>query len=575
MSDFFRFLSFADTIRSWVIVVAGILAGPLVGSAVVSCASNPGIADEVSERPNIVWITIEDMSPRLPSYGDSTAATPNIDRLAGRGVRYTSFFATVPVCAPARSSIITGMYPTSYGAQHMRTMRRTAALSEITDPELLAIPTYEAVPPPDVRVFSEILRAHGYYATNRGKHDYQFEAPVTAWDESSSRAHWRNRPDSDQPFFSVFNIGTTHESQVWERADEPLNIDPQRVELPPYYPDSPVIRRDLARHYNNIQLMDAEVGEILQQLEEDGLLDETIVFYFSDHGDGLPRAKRWLYDSGLHVPFIIRWPDGRGGGSVDESLHSFVDLAPTMLSLAGIPIPDYVHGQAFLGAASASPRRYVFASKDRMDPALDNARAVRDHRFKYIFNYHPERPFVQYLPYRDQMELMQELHRHHEEGLLRGPQQLWFRQTKPVEELYDTVNDPHEINNLADDPAYLEKLEELREALRTWQDETRDLALIPEPELIKKLWPPNGIQPRTAPVSIDYPGTHFQEAVSVSLSTPTEGASIGYRINEDPVWYVYTGPIRLTDTATLRVQAHRIGFKPSPVDSVRFVKTAA
>lgn len=545
----------------------------LIGISFLSgCVSEAGDPAETLQRPNILWITVEDLSPHFPSYGDSTVQTENIDRLAAEGQRYTRFFATVPVCAPARSSIITGMYPTSYGAQHMRTMTRTAALSDITDPELLAIPTYEAVPPPEVKLFPEILREHGYYTTNNSKQDYQFVAPVTAWDESSGRAHWRNRPDPDQPFFAVFNITTTHESQVWERADDPLEVDPAAVKVPPYYPDTPVVRRDLARHFNNVRIMDAQVGEILQQLEDDGLQDETIVFFFSDHGDGLPRAKRWLYDSGLHVPFIVRWPDGRNAGTTDDELHSFIDLAPTILSLADIPIPTYMQGQPFLGARQASPRQYVFATKDRMDPALDNARAVRDKQFKYIYNYHPDRPFVHFLPYRDRMPLMQELHRYNKEGLLTGPQKLWFRKTKPPEELYDTVNDPYEINNLADVPAYRDKLEELRGALQQWQEETGDLGIIPETDLIKKLWPPDGVQPETAPVEMQYSDTEFEDAVTVTLASPTDGASIGYRLNDGPTWQVYTEPFQVTENATLFVQAHRIGFKPSRIDSVQFRK---
>ncbi len=210
--------------------------------------------------------------------------------------------------------------------------------------------------------------------------------------------------------------------------------------------------------------MDQRVGEILDELEEAGLLDETIVFFFSDHGDGLPRMKRWIYDSGLRVPFIIRWPDGRGAGTVNDELVSFVDLAPTMLSITGLPIPDHLQGQSFLGEQKAPPRKYVFAARDRMDPAIDNMRAVRDRRFKYIRNYMPERPYVQFLPYRDRMGIMQVLLEMDATGALEGPERLWFRKTKPLEELYDTEVDPHEIDNLAEDPDYAEKLAELRAA---------------------------------------------------------------------------------------------------------------
>ena len=535
-------------------------------------------AQATSERPNILWITVEDMSPRLPAYGDSTVSTPHISRLAEEGIVYENAFVVAPVCAPSRASILTGLYPTSFGAQHMRTMRRTSSIDDVTDPELLAIPTYEAVPPPEVKAFTEYLRAAGYYTTNNSKEDYQFTTPVTAWDASSDTAHWRNRPDPEQPFFAVFNFTTTHESRVWRHADDPWLIDTAKVEVPPYYPDTPVIRRDVARHYNNIHVMDGEVGEILQQLEEDGLTDETIIFFYSDHGDGLPRAKRWLYDSGLHVPLIVRFPEGRfpdgqEAGAREDDLVSLIDLPPTMLSLLGLPIPAYMQGQAFLGAAKAAPRRYIYAAKDRMDPALDNARAVRDKRFKYIYNHHPERPFVQFLPYRDQMALMQELHRLNEADELEGPPALWFRETKPPEELYDTAADPHEIRNLAGDSTYTAKLHALRAAFRVWERQTGDLGLIPETTLVKKLWPPDGVQPQTEPVQFAYADSVFSDVVTVTLASPTEGASIAYALNGGTDWKLYTEPIRLTESAMLRAQAIRIGYQHSAVRAVRFAKT--
>ncbi len=525
----------------------------------LSCASEP------SPLPpyNIVWITVEDMSPHLAAYGDSVAYTPHIDRLAREGVRYTHVFSISGVCAPSRAALITGMYPTTIGAQHMRTMRRTSALADITDPELLAIPTYEAVPPPEVKAFTEYLRANNYYTTNRAKEDYQFRRPITAWDASSNEAHWRNRP-AGQPFFSVFNIATTHESRVWGHADHPWLIDTTRVTVPPYYPDTPIIRRDVARHYNNIQEMDAQVGEVLAQLEEDGLMDRTIIFFFSDHGDGLPRAKRWLYDSGLHVPLLIRWPDGRDAGTIDEELISFIDFAPTMLSLLDIPIPEHMQGQAFLGAQQGEPRTYIFAARDRMDPVQDNARAVRDKRFKYIRNYQPEKPFVQFLPYRDRMGLMQELLRLDAEGELVGAPALWFRKTKPVEELYDTQNDPHEIVNLADDPAYQDKLEELRAAHLRWKAETHDWGLMPETELVKRLWPPDGLQPQTEPVTFTA-SREGSDGTTVHLTCATEGASIAYRLGEEGRWLLYTDPLPIPTATTLYAQAIRIGFKHSEI----------
>lgn len=524
-------------------------------------------AIEPESRPNIVWITVEDMSPRLAAFGDSTASTPNIDRLASEGVRYTNVYSVSGVCAPSRAALITGMYPTTIGAQHMRTMSRTSAIADIKDPELLAIPTYEAVPRPEVKCFTEYLRAEGYYCTNNSKEDYQFRRPITAWDESGREAHWKNRIDKNAPFFAVFNSNITHESQVWQRADEPMRIDPAAVTLPPYYPDHPIVRRDLARHYSNIELMDQWVGGILDELEDAGLMDNTIILFFSDHGDGLPRMKRWVYDSGLHVPLIIRWPDGRNAGSINDDLISFIDFAPTMLSLVGQPIPGHVQGQAFLGDQKAQPRSYIFAARDRMDPAIDNMRAVRDKQYKYIRNYMPERPYVQFLPYRDRMGLMKTLLEMDKAGTLSGPERLWFRKTKPLEELYDTESDPHEINNLANDPAYAEKLTELRTAHENWKVETNDWGLIPETELKKRLWPPNGEQPVTARVTFKQEKLD-DERTRILLGSATQGASIAYAINSKTHWSLFTAPVELKKGDTLYAQAIRIGYAHSPVDSL-------
>jgi len=514
-----------------------------------------------SFSPSILWITCEDMSPRLGCYDDPLARTPNIDKLSTAGIRYTNVYSVSGVCGPSRSCLITGMYPTTTGAMHMRTMTRTASLSKITDPELLAIPTYEAVPAPEVRCFPEYLRAAGYYCSNNQKKDYQFREPVTTWDESSNKAHWRNRKPG-QPFFAVFNITTTHESQVWKRANDPSYTKPEDVEVPPYYPDSPIIRKDIARHYDNIALMDERVGEILAQLKEDALEDSTIVFFYSDHGDGLPRAKRWIFDSGIKVPLIIKYPNAQFAGKTTDELVSFLDFAPTVLSLTGLDIPDYIQGQAFAGPEKAELREYIYCAHDRMDPAMENQRGVRDKRYKYIRNYMPERPYVQFLPYRDQMELMQELFRYEKEGLLNQTQSIWFQKTKPEEELYDTQTDPWEVNNLADDPGYKDILEKLREVHLKWKADTWDWGTIPETELIKRLWPPDGIQPTTA-----QPAFRIKDLengrMKVEIVSGTRGASIGYRIGDADKWMVYHKPLELSKPVAIHAIAHRIGFNPS------------
>ncbi len=510
-------------------------------------------------RPNIVWISTEDLSPRLGAYGDPLANTPNIDRLAREGARYTNAFTTAGVCAPSRSAIITSMYQTAIGTHHMRTSWVGPGLTP-----------YSAVPPPYVKAFTEYLRAAGYYTTNNSKTDYQFapindsRQPLTAWDDSSPSAHWRNRPDPNQPFFAVFNSIRTHESKVWPDSTEPAVLDPARVTVPPYYPDTPVVRRDIARHYDNIARMDVWVGEILAQLEADGLMDNTIIFFWGDHGDGLPRAKRWLYDSGLHVPLIVRFPDGRNAGRADDRLLSLLDLGPTVLALAGVDLPVHFQGRPFLGVSAAPEREYIFAARDRHDESYDMVRAARDKRFKYIRNYYPLLPYVLNIPYRDRMPLMQELLRLNAEDKLEGPQKLWFRHPRPPEELYDTQADPHEINNLAHDPAFQEVMKRMRRAMDAWRADVGDLGDIPESEMIERMWP-GGVQPMTvAPTIATREGAGDRELL-VTIYSPTQGASIAYTLEpgDDPHWLLYTGPLRVNAPATIRARTVRYGWAES------------
>lgn len=516
--------------------------------------------DEAKNPPNILWITNEDMSPRLGAYGDSIVQTPFLDAFFNESLKFTNAFSVSGVCAPSRSSLITGLYPTAYGAQHMRTLRRTSAIDEITDPELLVIPTYEAVPPVGATTVAEILRRNGYYTTNNSKTDYQFETPITAWDENGKKAHWRNRPDQNQPFFSVFNAMITHESRVWKNADLPLLVDPDAITVPPYYPDNEVVRKDMAIHYSNIIRMDSIVGKILTELKEDGLADNTIVFYFSDHGDGLPRMKRWTYDSGIKVPLGIKIPNSNQGGKETDRLVSFVDFAPTVLSLAGIPIPDYMQGKAFLGNQEAEPREYIFASHDRMDPSLHCIRTIRDKRYKYMKNFMPERPYIQFLPYRDQMPIMQEILKMKADGTANDVQSLWLADTKPNEELYDLENDHHEINNLAENPDYIQIKKRLKTALEQWITDNDDPLTLPETEIVKKLWPPEGKQPITKKPIIEMKDNYL------SIKSATEGASIAFQQNESigsNHWKLYTEPLAITNIDSLKAVAIRIGFKQS------------
>ncbi|MFQ6035130.1 MAG: sulfatase-like hydrolase/transferase [Sedimentisphaerales bacterium] len=443
------------------------------------------------ERPNILWITCEDINPYLGCYGDTYAITPNLDKLASEGILYTNAYATAPVCAPARSCLITGVYATTLGTQHLR--------SEINLPkQIKCAPAY--------------LRAAGYYCSNNYKKDYNF-TDVGVWDESSHEAHWRKRKPG-QPFFSVFNFTSTHQGQI-NGSDEEFftkyssklkpeeRHDPAKVKLPPYYPDTPMIRKIWARYYDLITFMDKQVGDLLAQLEEDGLANNTIVFFFSDHGLGVPRHKRTLYDSGLHVPLIIRFParyqsfspvkagqgapkrnlSRLGNPQKTDRLVSFVDFAPTVLSLAGLPIPDYMQGRAFLGPQAGPPRKYVFGAASRVDEVYELSRCVRDKRYKYIRNYMPHLPYVQPSEYPDRAEIMQELRRAVKEGRLSRVQKLFWQPTKPIEELYDTQADPHELRNLADSSQHRRILERMRRVHRKWMSRTRDIGLLPEAEM--------------------------------------------------------------------------------------------
>lgn len=557
-------------------------------------------------RPNILWISFEDTNPFYGCYGDPVARTPNVDRLAAEGCRWPNAFSTAGVCAPARSAIITGMYPISIGTHHMRTTHTEAAAPELPTP-------YSAVVPHYVKCFTEYLRAAGYYCTNNVKTDYQFTPPLTAWDECSRKAHWRNRPDKDQPFFAVFNLDRTHESGMWPKEGEDLSRwDLSAIPLPPYFPDTPKMRLAMARMYANIEHNDTLLGRLLEQLREDGLEENTIVFHWSDHGP-LPRGKRWPYDAGVHVPLIVRWPGHLAPGSVNEQLVSTIDLGPTVLSLAGVPIPPHLQGRAFLGEQAAPPRRYVYMSRDRYDQDYDMVRAVRDKRFKYIRHYYPNTPYMIWVSYLNRHPIMQELWRLYLAGELTGPQKLLF-EPRPVEELYDTTADPHEINNLAADPAYADELQRLRQALEEWRREVGDMGEIAEAEMVRR-WYPGGKQPKTAapvfvPLTVDSPAVtaltapaapsheshetttpapaeapaaplHAKLAApaAVQLYCATQGASIAYTLEPNtlepntqapleqsphPRWLLYTAPIRLPlGQTTVRAKAIRIGYADS------------
>ena len=427
------------------------------------------------ERPNILWITSEDNSPYLGCYGDRLALTPNLDRLAAEGVRYRNAFANAPVCSAARSTLITGMYACSLGIHNHRSKVRV---------------------PDAFRLYPDYLRDAGYYCTNNSKTDYNIiRKGVRSWNESSNKAHYKNRKRG-QPFFAIFNTTLSHEGQLTEQAvsrrrkqgilPPKPRLAPEDVKLPPYHADTPVVRRDWAIYYDNVTLMDREVGRLLKELDDAGLAEDTIVFYYSDHGGALPRGKRNIHDSGTRVPLIIRFPKkwahlapARPGQWIDDPV-SFVDFPATVFSLAGVPIPKHFEGCPFLGKQAAKPRDHVFLFRARMDERYDTARAVRDRRYRYVRNYSPHRPWGQQYSYPFRvMPSMGSWYEAYRKGQC-NPVQARYWQAKPSEELYDIKGDPYEVNNLVDDRRHAARLEHMRETLRKDIVRIRDTGFIPE-----------------------------------------------------------------------------------------------
>ena len=433
------------------------------------------------KRPNILWITVEDISPDLGCYGDPLAHTPALDALASKGFRYTHAIANAPVCAPARNAIITGMYPSSMGTLHMRSFSNSMKSSGRI--------------PEDIKLYPEVLRSTGYYCTNNSKEDYNFNLRREIWDESGKSAHWKNRPDKHSPFFSVFNLTMTHEScinnkekheRVTQDLPDHLRTDPQKIVVPPYYPNTPEVKTLLARHYDNIATMDTVVEKLLKELKDAGESENTIVFFYSDHGTGLPRHKRWLFDTGVKVPLIVYIPKqykgfypAEPGGEVDQ-LISFIDLAPTVIELAGAKIPKTMQGQAFLGKDLKPERDYVFLARGRMDERYDIQRGVRSKRYKYLRYYEPNKPFIQYMNTPEGGPLMTALREAEKMGTLKSEGKQLFAATKPTESLFDLTQDPMEFNDLANDPSMREKLAQLRTVHDQWMKEVLDVGLIPE-----------------------------------------------------------------------------------------------
>jgi uncharacterized sulfatase len=463
-------------------------------------------AQEAVPRPNILWLLAEDFSPHLGCYGDPDAITPAIDALADDGLRYTRAYSHAPVCAPARSTLFTGMSPACLGSQQMRTV---------------------VAKPDHVRCFTEYLHDAGYYCFNgmslggkdhnrgvQSKDDFNFRTPSGTWDarftprmtdpEQIRKAHWSACTDG-QPFFGLIGFVCTHQSQ-YGRTETPKQArhliplvkdnelkDRARLTIPPYHPDTPEVREIWGRYKDAATNADHQVARVIEMLKQDGLYDDTIVIFFGDHGHGIPGGKRWLWDSGLRVPLIVRvpekyqhlLPESRVG--VTDRMVSFEDFAPSMLRLGGVPIPDHMEGKPFLGAKSLPKRDLVYGIRDRIDGVYELIRSVRDERYHYMRNFFPhDGAHAEWIEWEWAPHMLRSMRELHNRGALSGRQDMFFANSRPAEELYDMTNDPDQMYNLADDPKHQSALMRLRNACFEHMKQIGDLGLLPEYECWKR-----------------------------------------------------------------------------------------
>lgn len=554
-------MSRIDSISGAVLRVTGCLL-VMAGSAVAA-----------GQQPNILLLMAEDMSARVEALGDPVAHTPHLNHLASQGVRYTNAFATAGVCAPSRAAQLLGMHQIATGTQHMRSSSGPTG-------------GYFSVPPAEVKAYPELLRRAGYYTYTDSKLDYQFSGalagsgPATIWNrEAAPASGWSGRANG-QPFFGLINFMVTHESGVfrplgsrpeslvhfvmqlvrWWQVEEPVSdaVQAADVRLPPYYPDTVTVRNDLVRQYNNIATMDRQVGDILASLARDGLAESTIVIWTADHGDGLPRAKRELFDSGIHVPLIIRWPAayrpvGVLPGQIDSRLVSLVDLAPTILNLAGVPVPAYMHGRSLLPGSSAS-RQYIYASRDRIDEVMDRQRAVRDDQYKYIRSWYPNQPGGHELGFRENIDMVREMRSMYREGKLNAVQGQWYE--PPGEErLFDVREDPHETRDLSLDPSKREVMERMRNEMDNWLSRTGDWSDESEADMVDR-FQPGGERRRTPRPVIEVSGG------LVTLHPAGPGHSLEYRLDGGR-WQLYRAPFEAGTAGALEARAVRYGWEES------------
>lgn len=516
-----------------------------------------------AKRPNVLWITCEDIGPHLGCYGDRYAVTPHLDALAKRSLRYTRVWSNAPVCAPARTTIITGMYPPSTGSHHMRSI----------------VPL-----PDDVTLFPALLRRLGYYCTNKVKEDYNLITDGMTWDMSSAKAHFKNRKPN-QPFFAVFNFEITHESQIRKRPHK-LVHDPAGAPVPPYHPDTPEVRHDWAQYYDNITTMDELVGQLLAELAVAGLADETIVIFYSDHGSGMPRNKRTALNSGLHVPMLVHIPDRyrdlaptdyRPGGTTDR-LVSFIDLAPTMLSLAGERPPAFMQGRAFLGRHIAPAPEHLFGFRGRMDERYDLVRSVTDGRYVYARHFMPHRIAGQHVEYMFETPTTHVWKKLFDAGKLNNTQSLFWK-TRPADELFDLQSDPHEVRNLAELPDQAATRDRLVAALKKHLTGARDLGFLAEDDMHDRA---RG----TTPLSVGrdeakYPFARIFDSawsMSANVNDPIPAARVGAGLADAHAAIRYWTAVGIRSRGPDAVRDHGkalVALLDDPAASVRIIAAEA
>ncbi len=441
------------SLRSVSLIALGLAVGRLASAA---------------DKPNILWLTSEDHGIEMGCYGDPVARTPNIDALAAKGMIFKTAWSVHPVCAPARTAIIMGMFAQSTGGLHMRSM----------------VPL-----PAGTKMYPQLLREAGYYCSNNSKEDYNVKKPANTWDDSSGNAHWRNRP-KDKAFFAVFNSTKSHESQIRKRPHKQI-VDPAKVRVPAYHPDTPEVRQDWAQYYDVVSEADADAGAQLKEIEAAGLAADTIVFYYGDHGSGMPRSKRWPSNSGLRVPIVVHFPpkwqhlapkEYQPGGKSDRMV-SFVDLAPTVVSIAGVKPPAWMQGHAFAGPYQTQPQPYLYGARGRMDECMDGVRSVTDGRYVYLRNYYPHVSQAQHVSYQFETPTTRIWRQLFDQGKATPAQSIFWQTPKAPEELYDLQTDRDEVKNLANSTEHRAILEKFRQVQRAQAAAIRDVCLLPEAEM--------------------------------------------------------------------------------------------